>query len=207
MLQKRNISISVTIEHFLLQQMTLKDQTFPKWCISEKSTLFPPSHRPECLFKSDFTVEKNTGIFKSRICSGLVLWQRHSRERHPLTRCYAAEGRRCPPQPHQNFPRSAEALSFGSTQKEIAAQLREKTEFVSCRRHSFTDCTRIQSAVWFASHLRAGGRYPRSLGLKPPKLNTRSYECHSQSWSFSLLLGFGPVKFLFHVCYAFCLLG
>lgn len=71
-----------------------------------------------------------------------------------------------PPQPHQNFPWCVEALSFGSSQREIAAQLREKVEFVSCRRHCFTDCTRMQTAVWFASHLRAGGKYPRSLGSR-----------------------------------------
>lgn len=135
-----------------------------------------------CL-KSDFTVEQNAGIFKSRICTGLVLWQRHSRERHPLTRCYTAEGP-SPPQPHPKFPRSAEALSFGRSQRDITTQLREKAELVSCRRHCFKDRTRIQTAVWICLPSESWREIPKAPGfqvLKSPKLNTRSSERHSQS--------------------------
>lgn len=104
-LGKCSISISVTAEHFLLQQMTSQRSNSTYKSVLEISS--PPSQpwaSDTALFKSDFVIEQNTDIFKSRICTGLVLQQRHSVERQPLTRCYTAEQRQ------QNHIRTSQGL-------------------------------------------------------------------------------------------------
>lgn len=115
-LGKCNISISVTAEHFLLHQMTLKDPTLPvndpqrsnstsKGVLGINSRPSEPEASDSDLFKSDFTIKQNTDIFKSRLCRGLVLQQRHSALwEAALTRCYTAGQRQ------QNHIRTSQGL-------------------------------------------------------------------------------------------------